>query len=329
MNLVTYFLYVFALLTYSLANAQSKKVLIIETLPVPIVTTHTQYISAELSRLNMDIKLEIYNGDGQSERIANHISKKLNCNCIDLVITNGTLASKIGKRVLKGKSIPMVFVTVADPHGAGLVPSKDSTDLNFIAGSIYSVKRGTKLEIANQLLKGKQTDIGIVATTYPSALTDIAKLESISNKYKNINLVKRVVDYKDTNDVELTDTYLQAKNAVVSIQPEVDFYWSVNGPFSEKQSFVPETSKIKPVLYGANVNSVMQGALFTVIPDVQSAAEQVAQIVKAIFSGVSPHSIAVKPAPRSTVAFNVKTATRLGIVIPYDLLSIAGDNIFQ
>ncbi|KZN28601.1 hypothetical protein N480_10950 [Pseudoalteromonas luteoviolacea S2607] len=329
MKSVVYFIYVCALFSYSLANAESKKVLIVETLPVPIVTTHTQYISAELSRLNMDIEIEIFNGDGQSERIANHISKKLTCNCVDLVITNGTLASKMGKRVLKGKRIPMVFVTVADPHGAGLVPDKNSPDLNFITGTIYSVKRGTKFEIANQLLKGKQTDIGIVATTYPSALTDIAKLESISNKYKNINLVKRLVDYRDGNDKDLTDTYLQANEAVASIQPEVDFYWSVNGPFSEKQSFVPETSKVKPVLYGANVNSVMQGALFTVIPDVQSTAEQVAQIVSSIFSGVSPHRIAVKPAPRSTVAFNVKTATQLGIVIPYDLLSIAGDNIFQ
>ncbi|MBQ4811168.1 hypothetical protein J8M20_07465 [Pseudoalteromonas luteoviolacea] len=329
MKLVTCLLYLVVFSTCSLANAESKKVLIVETLPVPIVTTHTQHISAEISRLNMDIELEIYNGDGQSERIANHISKKLGCNCIDLVITNGTLASKVGKRVLKGKNTPMVFVTVADPHGAGLVPDKDSTDFNFITGSIYSVKRGTKFEIANQLLKGKQTDIGIVATTYPSALTDIAKLESISNRYKNINLVKRLVDYKDSNDMELTDTYLQANEAVISVQSEVDFYWSVNGPFSEKQSFVPEISKIKPVLYGANVKSVMQGALFTVIPDVHSTGEQIAHIVKDIFSGVSPHKIAVRPAPRSTVAFNVKTANQLGIVIPYDLLSIAGDNVFQ
>ncbi|MCF2857109.1 hypothetical protein L1286_06490 [Pseudoalteromonas sp. SMS1] len=329
MKSVIYCLYLFVFLTCSLANAKSKKVLIVETLPVPIVTIHTQYISAELNRLNMDIDIEVYNGNGQSERIANHIAKKLNCNCVDLIITNGTLASKIGKRVLKGKRIPMVFVTVADPHGAGLVSGNNSPDLDFITGSIYSVKRGTKFEIANQLLKGKQTGIGIVATTYPSAQTDIAKLESISDKYKNINLIKRLVEYKDSNDVELTETYLQANEAVAAIQSEVDFYWSVNGPFSEKQSFVPEISKMKPVLYGANVQSVMQGALFTVIPDVQSTGEQIAHIVNDILSGVSPHSIAVKPAPRSTVAFNIKTANQLGIVIPYDLLSIAGDNIFQ
>ncbi|KZN40917.1 hypothetical protein N474_11980 [Pseudoalteromonas luteoviolacea CPMOR-2] len=313
----------------TLALAGPKKILIVETLPVPIVTKQTQHIFEELHRLDMDLDIAVFNGDGQSEKITSHILEQIECGCFDLLITNGTLASKIGKKLLTGKGIPMVFVTVADPHGAGLVPTSQSSPINFITGSIYSVGRGTKLEIVNQLLKARQTNIGVIATSYPAALTDIDKLESIATNYQLINFTKRVIKYRDRNEVELDETYHQALEAAASIAPQVDFFWSVNGPFSERSDFVHQMSMLKPVLYGANLNSVKQGALFTVIPDIQSTAEQTAGIIREIFSGVSPAMIKVQAAPRKILAFNIRTATQLGIVIPYDLLSIAGRNVFH
>lgn len=316
-------------LVFPFAYGETQKVLLIETMSVPIVTTHTKSISDALFRIDPAIELNIFNGQGQSGMIEKHLLDQIHCNCFDVLITNATLASKIGKKLLTDTDKPMVFVTVSDPIGAGLIKELDQPTGSFITGRVHSVPRNTKIEIANKLLKGKKVKIGLVATTYPSAVSDIKKLEAIVENYDNIELIKRVVDYSDRSQSDLENMYKNALNMAESIQSDVDFFWSVAGPLSEKSELVSSISKIKPILYGANVNSVKIGALFTVIPDTNSAGEEVAKLVFDILAGENPGEMTVRTAEKNTLAFNLKTATKLGVVIPYDLLNLAGKNIFR
>ncbi|ESP90695.1 MULTISPECIES: ABC transporter substrate-binding protein [Pseudoalteromonas] len=315
------------LLAFAL-NAEARKILIVETLQVPIVTTHTKQVITHLQRLDNQLEIEVFDGKGQSAIIAAHIQEKLACRCFDLLIANGTLAAKIGKKLLANQGIPMVFVTVADPEGAGLTMG-DNSSSHFITGRAYSVRRGTKLEIVNQLFKNDKVNIGIVATTYPAALTDIRRIEVIAKQYKNIQLTKKVIEYQDVSNASLDDTYLAAYQAASAIQSQVDFFWSVNGPLSEKSEFVPAMSILKPILYGANIRSVQQGALFTVIPDPEWTGKEIAKIVVKILSGTPASKIEIRSASKNILAFNVKTATSLGVVIPFSLLKIAGEHVYH
>ncbi|AOT07750.1 ABC transporter substrate-binding protein [Pseudoalteromonas luteoviolacea] len=309
-------------------NSEAKNVLIVETLQVPIITTHTKHIMSTLKRLDELVNVEVFDGNGQSSLIESHIKQQLACDCFDLLVANGTLAAKIGNKVLKNKGIPMVFITVADPEGAGLLLKTDPSN-DFITGKVYSVERGTKLEIVNQLFHRKEVNIGIVATSYSAALTDIARIEEIAKDYNNIQLIKNIVEYNDGNTEALKSTYTQAYSNAEKMKSKIDFFWSVNGPFSEKSEFVPFMSGLKPVLYGANISSVKQGALFTVIPDPKEAGAEVAKMALRILNGMHPSHIEAGSTKKNILAFNIKTATSLGIVIPFSLLKLAGEHVYH
>ncbi len=56
-----------------------------------------------------------------------------------LVVTNATLASQVARRVLEGSGTPMIFMTVSDPVGAGLIREIGVSTGTFVTGRVHTI----------------------------------------------------------------------------------------------------------------------------------------------------------------------------------------------
>ena len=122
-----------------------------------------------------------------------------------------------------------------------------------------------------------------------------------------------------------------AAAGITALEGLIDFWWEVSGPLGE----VPEFSALlqdhsgKPILNGNTRESVENGALFCMVQSIASTAEEAVSITRQILAGRSPGTIAVAPPDNFDLMVNLSTALELGIVIPPEMMELAGDTIFR
>ena len=106
------------------ANDVAYKILLVETMPVPVVQSHLEAAYTHLEELgyvngeNADIK--IVRAEGDQQRAEGLLKEDLQQGLPDVVLTFATLASKAAKNVYEGTDVPIVFSVVSDPVGAGI-----------------------------------------------------------------------------------------------------------------------------------------------------------------------------------------------------------------
>ncbi len=80
---------------------------------------------------------------------------------------------------------------------------------------------------------------------------------------------------------------------------------------------------------GNNKASVQQGALLHITPDIEASAREAAIFVDAILKGANPGKIPITPPAKFQIGINLSTALKLDIVVPPDMLDLAGDHVYR
>lgn len=332
------FLFVFlCVLVASTARADTLKIVLLETMPVPIVTAHSQAIVQALGEqgyLNGEnIDLEILKAEGDKELAVRLLKKTLTKQRPDLVITVATLASQAAVETLAGTNIPILFCVVSDPVGSGIVKQLDTASGTNVSGVVFTQQRDTKVEMVMRLLthplKSGPVKLGIVSTDYPSAVGDIRELKKIAALSDELEFVVQQIPYEGIPDglPAMRKTY---QRAVDSLKGKVDFLWQVSGPLNELNEFTKMllASGI-PLIHGHTIKSVKQGAVITVRYDTQSAADLVVEVADKIFKGADVGNLPVSEPKNFNLYLNLKTADQIGLTIPSHLLMIAGKNVVR
>ena len=119
MNFKVYVLLVFCVLISSFVYGKSYKIVILETMSVPVVQEHSKAIQSELQKLSKQIDrtfdLEIMKGLGDRDYCIKLLNSYLEVKKPDLVITIATLATQAAVQVFTDTAIPILFCTVVDP----------------------------------------------------------------------------------------------------------------------------------------------------------------------------------------------------------------------
>lgn len=330
-TLITLILFISAFI-YS----ESIKIVILETMPVPVVLSHSDAVKSSLENLSekesMDIEIEVLKGRGDKERCKNMLRSSISRKKPDAVISIATLATQAALEVLDDTDIPILFCVVMDPVGSGIVDEVGVPSRNNISGVVYTHQRDTKIEMMMRVLgesyREKGVKVGIVSSDYPSAVGDIRELETIAANYSNLTYVKNQVPYRAIPD-ELPRLLEDFQIAINEIKDDVDFLWEVGGPLGEVQ----EASQIilesgKPLVLANTPRSVKMGGLMSIATDYEDVGLQIVEMLHLILDGVDVGTLPVATPRKFDLYLNLKTAEELNISIPSHLLMIAGEHIY-
>lgn len=319
------------------AQAEFRKIVILETMPVDVVKEHSKAIIQALAELEAKsgdtYEIEILEGMGEKNRAANLLKTSLNQRRPDLVISIATLATQAAKEVLKGSNIPLLFCVVADPVGADIIQRVGAPSGTNISGVVYTQQRNTKVEMVMRLLRRTYEDsvlkIGVIGSDYPSSTSDRRALKEISNLTDNLEFVTYVYPYHPIPE-GLPEMLESMQTGIDSIRDQVDFFWEGSGPMSE----IAEISELlvnsgKPVVLGYTAKAVEMGVLMAVVTDYAETGRQLAEMAGQIFQGVDVGTIAVTTPRKFNLYLNMNTAEKYGLTIPSHLLMIAGENIYR
>jgi len=312
-------------------------VVVVETMPVPVVLEHSRWFQDEMRRLGYThgntMNLITIEAHGSREVAESELKAAIARGRPDLVVTFATLASQAAHRVCRGTGIPVLFAVVSDPVGAGLVEATHRPTGTHVTGRVYTHFRTVKLdlvrELARQAVPGRPVRIGCIHSSYPSAQGDIRRLSTLADARDDIVFVGHEVPYREMPAG--LDTMLADVAAVIEkLADEVDFWWQPAGPLGEVMPYTKVLlgSRV-PIIYGNTVASVRAGALLTVTPNFEHGGREVARLADAILNGTDPGAIPVTAPEAFDVAVNLGTALRLGIVVPPATLSMAGQRVYR
>lgn len=314
-----------------------RHIILMRTMPVPVVLQHSRYFVDGLAKRGLvpgeNLKLTILRPNGDRAHAEALLRDAFAQGPPDLVATSATMASQAAHKLLKGTTVPQVFFTVSDPVGAGLVKEIGLASGNNLAGVVNSTSRRLKIKTALRLLggdaKGKPIRFGYIHADYASSRGDIKILKEIAATMEGVRFISNQIDYHPVPQ-GIDAMLAQARTAMWALEDEVDYWWQPLGPLGE----LPQLTKLlrresrRPVVYGTTMESVRLGALFQINPNAEASGDDAAHMAVEILNGRPAGSLPVNPPSRFDLGLNLSTATGMGIVVPAELLDLAGSNVF-
>ncbi|MDR1595848.1 MAG: ABC transporter substrate-binding protein [Puniceicoccales bacterium] len=244
--------------------------------------------------------------------LASQISTKFANQSPDIVICIGTVSAQSMIKYCNGGRTKMVFSSITDPLGAGLVEKLDKTDKN-----ITGVSNFVPLEPQLELMKKIQPSIRKLGIIYNAgevnSVTIVNKLQKISNQFR-LTIVKQAVT--KTSDVS---------QAAAKLATSVDavFISNDNTALSCLANIVRICNGANIPVYVSDTDAVLLGALAALGPNQYSVGMQTGKIAAKILSGVDIAGLAVEFPSETELFVNMDAAKILKINIPADVISSA------
>lgn len=325
------------LLSVSAVHAQTKRILMVETMSVPVVTDHEKYFLKGLEKLGYhlgeNVVVDEIKAQGDIDRARAELRRYLSQTRPDIVVSFATLASQATMDALAGTDIPHVFGVVSDPVGAGLIEEVGKPTGTNVTGLVYTLMRQSKIDMATDLFTQpfpeRPVRVGIILASYPSAMSELEKLQALAKQDGRIEFKSYLVDYKPMPD-GLEDMLADVRAGIARLSSDIDYWWIVPGPLGESWEFSELLLKSAiPVGLCHTSECTRNGGLFFVNPSYKEGGEQIAGIVDSILKGVSAGSIPPVPPDSFELGLNLNTAIEQNIVIPSELLELAGKNVWR
>lgn len=330
----------FALLASSGHSAeQHKTIVLLESMPVPVVLEHSTWFLEELRTLGyvdgVNSTIIRLSADGDRHKARTLIKDLLKETKPDLVVTNATLASQEAKPFLAQAGIPQLFFTVTDPVGAGLIAQMGEPTSSNITGMVYSLSQKSKINTAFQLISQlplkRPVRFGLIYSSYPSSVADFQKLSVAADEISDITLVPYLIPYRKIPagvHAMLDDVRL----ALQKLEDKVDFWWHPQGPLGEMEAYSAmlhnQSSHVTAV--GATLKSVEKyGSLLHMSPDRERYGRKTGRLADAILTGTEPGIIPVMLPDFFVMGLNLQTALELNIVVPSEIFELAGEHVYR
>ncbi len=309
----------------------------VETMPVQVVIDHERFFVQGLERLGYrvgdDVVIDEIKAQGDIDRARTELGKYLARKRPDIVVSFATLASQAVREALAGSNIPQVFCVVSDPVGAGLIDEVGRPTNSNITGLVFSLLRQSKMDLAGTLLTQPFPDrpvrIGVVHSSYPAAVNEVKHMASLAAASGQIEFRAYQLEYRAMPD-GLNDMLVDVGKGVATLASDIDYWWIVPGPLGETMEFSRMLlDSGVPVGVCHTQWCTRNGGLFFVNPDYVESGFQVARMVDSILRGTDPGSIPPVPPDSFEFGVNLSTAIDLKIVVPSELMELAGEHIWH
>jgi putative ABC transport system substrate-binding protein len=318
--------------------AQVKKIVVIVTMPVHTCEEHLKYFLSRLTELGYkngdNIDLAVIRANGDKLFAESELRKIVQHGKPNAVVTIATLASQAALNVLEGTDVPIFFFQVSDPVGAGLILKIGEKTGTNITGRVFGVPNEVRvnmvMRLVGQVMERRPLRFGYIHSSYPSAMGDLKTLKHIQQQRNDIHFEEYFIEYKKVPD-GVPEMLAGVESGMHVLSGKVDFWWQPLGPLGEIEEYT-KLFHILPstlIAMGNNLNSVKLGALMHITPNLKASGEEAADLVNTILKGAKPNDMPVTLPSIFDIGLNMTTALKLNIVVPPDMLELAGEHIYH
>jgi ABC-type uncharacterized transport system substrate-binding protein len=254
--------------------------------------------------------------EGRSDRLPSLVTDLVQrkVNVIVATTTPAALAAKAATA-----TIPIVFVTIADPVQIGLVKSLNRPGGNMTGATILSVEIGPKrLELLHDVMPKATIVALLVNPTNPNAENQSRTLQVAARK---LGLQAHIVNASTERDFEGVFATLHKLRAGALM-------------ISQDPLFIAQSGKLAalsvrhdmPAIY-VNREFAVAGGLMSYGTSITDAWRQAGIYAARILKGEKPADLPVVQPTKFELVINLKTAKALGLTVPPNLLATADEVI--
>jgi putative ABC transport system substrate-binding protein len=237
----------------------------------------------------------------------------------DVILASGTLS--VAALLRLNRTLPIVFVGVTDPLGAGFVDSLARPG-GFVTGfMIYEYSFGGKrLELLKQIAPSVTRVAVLRDPSNPAGSAEFATMQIAAQSLKME--VSPLDSRRDDVEIERAiAAFARLPNGGLILVPNASV--SVRRDLIVRLAAQHRLPAIYPFRY-----MVTGGALISYGPDVVDQCRQAATYVDRILKGEKPADLPVQAPTRYEIVVNVKTAKALGLDVPATVL-VRADEVIE
>ena len=214
------------------------------------------------------------------------------------------------------RSVPIVFVSVSDPVGAGYVASLARPGGNTTGFTLFEYGTSGKwLELLKQIAPG-MTRAAVVRD--PSITSGTAQFAAIQAVAPALGVELTPIDARDAGGIEHTIAGFTGGGLIVTASPSA---------FLRRELIIAAVARHRlPAVYPIRLY-VAKGGLISYGPDEIEQHRRAASYIDRILKGERPADLAVQHPTKYDLVINLKTAKALGLEVPPTLLARADEVI--
>src|SRR5215510_5862176 len=235
----------------------------------------------------------------------------------DVILVSATQATVPMKQATR--TVPIVFVQVADPVSAGFVDSLAKPGGNITGFTNIDYDIGSKwLEVLKEIAP-QVTRVGVIRD--PTITGSIGQLAAVQSASRPFGVEVTALGGRDAKDIERTiGDFARGSNCgLISLATPL----TVNN----RELIITLAARHRlPAVYPFRF-FVAAGGLVCYGPDSIDPYRQAAGYVDRVLRGEKPADLPVQGATKFELVINLKTAKALGLSVPASLLSRANETI--
>jgi putative tryptophan/tyrosine transport system substrate-binding protein len=307
------------------AVAQKTKSFTIAYLALLPGEDRTNFVATFVRRLNElgyvyghNLRLVYRSAEGWPELLPGLASDLIRMKPDVLVTGFGTVAAKAGKAAADG--IPVIFMAVGDPVGAGIVeslarPGGNVTGLSDLAAHL----QGKRLQLLREIAPAAALVAVVLNPGTPYTALAYKELEAAAN-VATIQL--RAFEVRSPEEIapQLEATKTAGAGGLVVLEDPLTF--------SQRSEIATIVSRLRlPAVYGYR-EFAKAGGLMSYGTDHDAQWRRGAEIVDLILKGARPADIPVEQPTKFELVVNLKTAKALDLTVPPTIM-IHADEVIE
>jgi putative ABC transport system substrate-binding protein len=284
-------------------------------------SSHGQWVAAFVQRLGelgwiegRTIAIEYRWAEGRTERAA-EIAAEFVRRKVDVIVTSGppVFAAKQATSV-----IPIVFATVADPLGSGLVASLAQPGGNVTGLSLTSPELASKrLELLREVVPGLRRLAIMANADYPPAMRELDEVEIAAHP---LGIETIALKIRQAADIPPAFEALKGRADALYVVGE-----SLTSANQVQINSFALAARLPTMLL--NIARPETGGLVSYGPNFPSLYRRAGDFADKILRGAKPADIPVEQPTKFDFVINLVTAKALGLDVPPSLLARADEVI--
>jgi putative ABC transport system substrate-binding protein len=255
-------------------------------------------------------------GASDAERMRRHVGE-LVALAPDVILANGT--SAVGPLLEATRSVPIVFVQVSDPVGAGYVASLARPGGNATGFALFEYGMSGKwLELLKEIAPGVTRVAVLRDATAPTGIAQLAAMHSVA---PSLGVVVSPLNVRDPEDIERSiPEFARAANGGLILT-------AGTLGIRHRDLIVRLAARHHlPAVYPYRFFAT-RGGLMSYGTDSNDTYRRAAAYIDRILKGERPADLPVQAPTRYELVINLKTAKALGLDLPPTLLARADEVI--
>jgi ABC-type uncharacterized transport system substrate-binding protein len=233
----------------------------------------------------------------------------------DVILATGGIS--MGPLLQATRTVPIVFVQVTDPVGAGYVESLARPGGNATGFMISEYTLSAKyLELLKEIAP-RVTRVAIIRN--PANPAGIAAFGALQNAAQALGVAASPINVRDADEIERSvESFSRSPNGGLVVTQTANFY---------RDLIIAAAARHKlPAVYTLRYDAG-GGGLISYGPDIVDQFREAAGYVDRILKGEKPGDLPVQAPTKYALVINLKTAKALGLEVPPTLLARADEVI--